>query len=180
MRILVVLFALLGMMGTGLLGYAAQTALDDTETGGGLNAKEMAAQVDSAIQDVKTAAIPDKEAAIAGLESAKSAVLQIGSLPIVFYGAAGLGFILMLLSVLKVGPKPLHGGGLIVAGLAPIGFTLSILSAFGKLESYLKTIEPNAKAAFSADEIQTAQLFILACCGGFILSGICAFFVKRD
>ena len=140
----------------------------------------MAAQVDLAIQDVKATPIPNQAEAIAGLESAKSAVLQIGSLPIVFYGAAGLGFILMLLSVLKVGPKPLHGGGLILAGVAPLGFTLSILSAFGKLESYLKAIEPNAKAAFSAEEVQTAQLFILACCGGLILSGICAFFVKRD
>ena len=180
MRILVVIFALLGMMGTGLLGYATQTALDETRQGGGLNAKEMSAQIDLTITEVKAAAIPDKEAAIAGLESAKSAVQQIGSLPIVFYGAAGLGFILMLLSVLKVGPKPLHGGGLIVAGVAPIGLTLSILGALTKLETYLKTLDPNAKAALAAEDIQTAQLFIVACCAGLILSGICAFFVKRD
>jgi hypothetical protein len=180
MRILVVIFALLGMMGTGLLGFAVQTALDETQSDGGLSAKEMAAQLDEAIAQANALGIPDKEATIAGLEAGKSAVLQIGSLPIVFFGAAAIGFILMLLSVLKIGPKPVHGGGLILAGIVPVGFTWSILSAFTKLETYLKSIEPNAKAAFSGDEIQTAQLFILACCGGLVLSGICAFFVKRD
>jgi hypothetical protein len=33
---------------------------------------------------------------------------------------------------------------------------------------------------FTPEQLQTANLFILACCGGFLLAGLCAFFVKRD
>jgi hypothetical protein len=179
MRILVVIFSLLGMLGTGFFGFVMQTAVSEADKQDG---KSLVGNIDRELKAIEdgTLPVPDKAAAIKGFTDGKNTIQRALMLPIVLFGSLGLGFVMMILSVFKLGPKPVSGVGLLAAGGVPLGFTFSIINSMKGLFEFQKTLDPTTTMPFTPEQLQNANLFILGCCGGFLLAGLCAFFVKRD
>ena len=175
MKVLVVIFALLGVLGTGGLGLLVRTAVNTARQPSASNPDGLT--LEQQLDEIS--ALPDQTpAATAAVECGQGVVraakLTVGS----FFGAAAGGLLLVVLVLANLGPKIVHGVVLMGAGATPIGLTSVLTGKLGAFADALNRFDPGS--ARNVDGLANLPLFVAAASGGLILAGVFALLVKRD
>jgi hypothetical protein len=189
MKALVIIFALLGILGSvGLGAVFSSVAKDDSAKSDSVStrAKEIDELV-GVIKDSDEVSAADRKEMVAGLESLKLALVDMQKIPIPLFVSAGLGLLMMILAIANAGPRPLHGVGFLIAGILPGAWTYFMVvrpvargaEMIAKLSPKLGGGGADAGPAAAAQATGPLLAMVSAGAAAFLLAGLFAFFVKR-
>lgn len=188
MKALVIIFALLGILGTVGMGaiFTAVVHEDDGKSDSiQSREREMDAMID-AIKDSDEVSAQEQKDFVSAIQELKVALKQLRNIPIPLFASGAVGLLMMVLAIANAGPKPLHGGGFLLAGLLPgIWSWLMIARPLGKgvelITKYQSKLGSGAsKAPLNASEATGPLLLMVGgAAAAFLLAGVFAFFVKR-
>lgn len=190
MKALVVIFALLGILGSAGLGAVFSSVVkDDSAKSDSISTR--AKEIDELVATLKaTEELPaeDRKEMAVGLESFKVALVDMQRIPIPLFVSAGLGLVMMILAIANAGPRPLHGVGFLLAGILPGAWTyLMVARPIARGAEMIAKLSPkfgggaaDGSPATAAQATGPLLAMVSAGAAAFLLAGLFAFFVKRQ
>ncbi len=188
MKALVVIFALLGILGSvGLGALFSSVAKDDAAKSDSTSSR--AREIDELVAQVKASdegSAADRKEMIAGLEATKTALVDMQSIPVPLFASAGLGLLMMILAIANAGPRPVHGVGFLLAGILPGAWTyVMVTRPLARGVEMIAKLAPKVGgggdgAGSAAQATGPLLAMVSAGAAAFLLAGLFAFFVKRQ
>jgi hypothetical protein len=188
MKALVIIFALLGILGSVGLGAVFTSVMkDDSAKGDSITTR--AREIDELVAAVKTTeelSGDDRKDMISGLESFKLALVDMQRIPTPLFVSGGLGLLMMILAIANAGPRPLHGVGFLLAGVLPGAWTYFMVARpIAKGADLIAKLNPKLGLGGASGTTTAAQAtgpllaMVSAGAAAFLLAGLFAFFVKH-
>lgn len=189
MKALVIIFALLGILGSVGLGAVFSSVMkDDSAKDDSISVRQREInELSEAVKASDELSADERKDLTAGLEALKGALGDMQKIPIPLFVSGGLGLLMMILAIANAGPRPLHGVGFLLAGILPAAWTFIMVTRpiskgsdlIGKLQPKLGFGSGGGGGATSAAEA-TGPLLAMVSAGAaaFLLAGLFAFFVK--
>lgn len=180
MKALTIIFAILGILGTGGFGGLLFAASSDPD----LKPEKLNADIDAKLAALR--ALPDgpekqKELpeAEAFAQQGKDIFTRFGWTTYGALGGAALGLLTMILVIANAGPKPVHAGLFLASFGAPVVLGHLTISAVGSfVASATKYGVGDAK--LTDLDLGAGTPILAAICGGFALAAIFSLLVRRD
>jgi hypothetical protein len=186
MKIVVVLFAVFGLLGVMGLGGCQMALLNATPDGDSKNLRsqldDASKRFDSLKEQVNSAddvTADEKKDALTAIDDGKAGLQGWMRLPYVYFGAGLLGLVFMVLSVRHAGPRAVHGLGLLAAGIAPPFMTWWTMRVFNKLFDVASKYTVDGSTGIDPAVVSGITTFAALASGGFVIAGLAAFFVKK-
>ncbi len=179
MKVLVVIFAVLAMLGTGAVGALIFVANNE------ISAKrnefhDQMHDLKKLVNDSKDTSEDDKKKFLADVDEVEKAMTSLETLHFYYFGATFIGLVMMVLSLANVGPKPIHAAGFVIAGVLPVAMTYSFVQRIQRLAELTNKFRSGSTSkAFSPDDVKIMLIGAACASGGFIIAGIAAMLVKK-
>ncbi len=183
MKALVVVFALLGIFATVIIGVAFTAVLkEDASKGESPTAmnQSLDEQV-TIIESIDGTSDQEKKDFKTAVGDLKKSITDLSRIPIPLFAAAGLGLLAMILVLVGAGPNALHGGVFFVATLLPVAYVyIAIKIPLDKAITILNKYDTFSKSGMDpAKATQPLLLMVLGCASPFVLAALFAFLVKK-
>lgn len=187
MKVLVVIFALLGILGTLGLGavFTAVVHEDDAKSDSIKSREREMDEMIKAVKDSEELSGQEQKDFVAAVEDLKAALKQLRNVPIPLFASGALGLLLMVLAIANVGPKPLHGAGFLLAGLLPGAWGwLMIARPLAKGVELIGKYQSKLGSSFDGAPLKASDAtgpllgMMWGAAAAFLLAGIFAFLVK--